>query len=69
MLAAKQRIPEDLTRVNLDEEWEIQYWCARFKIGPDELRTCVLKAGPHVDDVQRHLKQAARAAFDKTGED
>jgi hypothetical protein len=69
MLVEKQRMPEDLTRVNLDEEWEIRYWCARFQLGPDELRASVLTVGPHVDDVQRHLKQAARAGFDKTGED
>jgi hypothetical protein len=69
MLVPKTRTPNDLQRVNLDEEWEIDYWCAHFKCGPDELRASVLAVGPHVDDVDRQLKAAARVAFKKMGED
>jgi hypothetical protein len=63
------KTPADLTRVNLEDAMEVRYWCARFNIGPDELRTCVLAVGPHVDDVEQRLKAAARSAFEKTGED
>jgi hypothetical protein len=69
MMADKGRIPSDLTRVGLNEEWEVRYWCARFGVGVDELRVCVTEVGPHVDDVERRLKEAARKAFEKMGED
>jgi hypothetical protein len=69
MLVDKQRAPADLTRVNLEDETEVRYWCAYLSIGPEELRACVLAVGPHVDDVKQRLKAAARAAFEKTGED
>ena len=69
MLVDKDRIPSDITRVNLDEDWEIRYWCARFSVGLDELQACVLEVGPKVDDVEQRLKSAARAAFEKAGED
>jgi hypothetical protein len=68
MLVDKERIPSDLSQVGLTEEWEIRYWCARFSVGPNELRACVTEVGPRVDDVERRLKDAARKAFDKTGE-
>ena len=63
------KAPADLSRVNLDDALEVRYWCARLNVGPEELRACVLAVGPHVDDVQQRLKQAARVAFEKTGED
>jgi hypothetical protein len=63
------KAPTDLSRVNLDDDLEVHYWCARLKVAPEELHACVLAVGPHVDDVQRRLKEAARVAFEKTGED
>ena len=65
----KECVPADLTRVNLAREWEVSYWCARFDVGPDELRACVTEVGPRVDDVERRLRNAARKSFDKMGED
>jgi hypothetical protein len=59
----------DLRHVNLDDPLEVRYWCARLKVGEEVLRACVLAVGPHLDDVARRLKEAARVAFDKTGED
>jgi hypothetical protein len=63
------RAPEDLTRVGLENDWEIQYWCARFDIGAEQLRACVAEVGPRVEDVESRLRQAGRAAFKNTGED
>jgi hypothetical protein len=69
MLVDKERIPADLTQVNLSEDREVRYWCARFSIGADELQACVMEVGPRVDDVERRLKAAGHKAFDKMGED
>ena len=63
------RHPHDLTRVGLEEEWEVRYWCARFGVGEDQLRACVLEVGPQADDVEARLSEAGRAAFQKMGED
>lgn len=63
------RAPQDLTRVGLNEEWEVEYWCTRFQTTGDELRACVARVGPSVQDIERDLKRAAKAAFTNTGED
>ena len=65
----EQRTPTDLTRVNLEEDWEVQYWCERFATTEAQLRACVLKAGPHVADIEQRLKKAQKEALKNTGED
>ena len=70
MLASKaERVPDDLTRVGLDEEWEVRFWCARFTVTPDELRACVLEVGPRTQDIEEQLRKARRESFSKGGED
>ena len=64
-----ERIPEDLSRIGLDDEWEVHFWCARFSVTPDELRACVLEVGPRTQDVEARLRQAARESFAMGGED
>jgi hypothetical protein len=63
------RAPRDLTRVGVEEDWEVRYWCARFSVSAEELRACVLEVGPRTEDVERRLKEAGRKAFSNTGED
>ncbi len=63
------RAPHDLTRVGLEEDWEVQYWCARFETDAEALRACVVRVGPRVEDVEAELHSAARQAFKNTGED
>ena len=70
MLANKvERAPTDLNRVGLDEEWELSFWCARFSVTPNELRACVLEAGPRTADVEKRLREAGHTAFRMGGED
>ncbi|MGZ8266552.1 MAG: DUF3606 domain-containing protein [Burkholderiales bacterium] len=63
------RTPEDTTRINLESDWEIHYWCARYSVGEDELRACVLQVGTQADDLERHLEKARKQVFQHTGED
>jgi len=63
------RAPHDLTQVGLNEDWEVRYWCQRFDASEQELRACVIKAGPRLEDVERALGRAAKKAFKNTGED
>ncbi|MGZ5092296.1 MAG: DUF3606 domain-containing protein [Burkholderiales bacterium] len=69
LIDKNDRAPHDLTRVGLDEEWQVRYWCTRFGVGADELRACVLQVGPVVENVEKQLKEAGRQAFQKMGED
>ena len=64
-----QRTPTDLTRVNMKEEWEAQYWCTRFNATTEEITACIAKFGPRVEDVEKKLQEAKKQMFKKTGED
>jgi hypothetical protein len=64
------RKPHDMTRVGLDEQWEVQYWCSHFNVDEAGLRACVLQVGSHVDDVTQHLtRDDVKAMMKNTGED
>jgi len=49
--------PEDRTRVNLSQDYEIRYWTKRFGCTADELRAAVKSAGPMAADVERALQK------------
>jgi hypothetical protein len=61
--------PEDATRIGLDTEWEVSFWCAHFSVTPVELRMCVEQVGPRTEDVEARLRDAARQSFRMGGED
>jgi len=69
MLVDKERTPADLTRVNLAEEWEVQYWCTRFGCTEVALRRVVDGTSAAAADVERKLKEAGKKVFKNTGED
>ena len=70
MLVDKQlRTPNDTTRVNLDEDWEVEYWCERFDVNEGTLRACIASVGPSADDIQRKLGRAYKESFKNDGED
>jgi hypothetical protein len=69
MLVDKDRTPTDTTRIDLDEDWEVRWWCDRFSCTEVELRNAVRKVGPSTEDVELELKKAAKQAFKNTGED
>jgi hypothetical protein len=63
------RTPQDTSRIGLEEEWEVRYWCERFSIGEDDLRACVAEVGPRTEDIERKLNIAAKKSFWNDGED
>ena len=69
MLVDKDRTPTDTTRVELEEDWEVRWWCDRFGCTEVELRNAVRTAGPSTPDVEVELRKAAKQAFKNTGED
>jgi hypothetical protein len=51
----KQRGPQDRSRVNVEQDYELKYWSEKFKVSPDELRKAVQQVGPSADAVAHHL--------------
>ena len=64
-----QRTPQDLARIGLEEEWEVRYWCNRYSLTDQELRSCVIEAGPRTVDVEAKLRAMGKKIFSNTGED
>jgi hypothetical protein len=39
------RVPRDAKRVNVDDPYEVNYWCEQFGCSEAQLRAAVAKAG------------------------
>jgi hypothetical protein len=49
------RGPQDRSRINLHEKWEVQYWTKELGVTQEELERAVKQAGNSVDAVRQHL--------------
>lgn len=45
----------DRDRINLQEDYEVQYWTKTLGVSSEELRKAVEAVGPTADAVRRHL--------------
>lgn len=52
----------DLTKININEAIEFQYWCIRFDCSTDELWDAVSTVGTQVDDVAEYLDKPELAS-------
>ena len=50
-----KKIPQDANRINLNQSWEVEYWCSELNCTEDELREAVEKVGDSVDAVREYL--------------
>lgn len=50
------RGPQDRSRVNVNEPWEVRYWCGQFGCTEEQLRQAVGKVGVMRDNVERELR-------------
>ena len=50
------RGPQDRSRVNLSESYEVQYWTQKFGVSEEQLRSAVERAGSSADAVEKALK-------------
>jgi hypothetical protein len=55
----QDRGPQDRSRINVHEEWELRYWTKELGLSADELRQAVAAAGPSVKAVREHLGKPA----------
>lgn len=51
----KDRGPQDRSRINVNESWELQYWTKELGVSEEQLRTAVKTAGTSAEAVRRHL--------------
>lgn len=45
----------DRIRINVHEQYEVDYWTRKWNVSPAQLRAAVSAVGPMVKDVARHL--------------
>jgi Protein of unknown function (DUF3606) len=50
-----KRKPQDSSKVNVNEAWEVQYWCKKFGVTEAQLRAAVRAVGVSSSAVQRYL--------------
>jgi hypothetical protein len=54
-----QRGPQDRSRININEDYELQYWSQKFGVTDEELVSAVDAVGPMVNDVAQRLGKSA----------
>jgi hypothetical protein len=52
----KRKTP-DRTRIDLDQEYEVQYWAAELGVTPEELEDMVRRVGTLASDVRKALRR------------
>jgi hypothetical protein len=53
----QNRGPQDRTRVNTEQDYEVRYWTQELGVTEAELRAAVQRVGSSADKVREHLKQ------------
>jgi len=51
----RRRGPQDRSRINMGEDYEVEYWTKTFGISKDRLAEIVKKVGDSVQAVRREL--------------
>lgn len=51
----KRKAPEDPTKINVNQAWELDYWANKFGVTTQRLIAAVKAVGPMVSDVKRYL--------------
>lgn len=47
---------QDRTRINVNEDYEVQYWTKKFGVTAEQLKAAVKDAGTNAAAVEAHLK-------------
>ncbi|TPG04109.1 DUF3606 domain-containing protein [Rhodanobacter glycinis] len=50
-----KRRPQDATKVNIHEAWEVRYWCKEFGCTETQLNAAVRVVGVSSAAIRRHL--------------
>ena len=52
-----QKAPQDASRINVHEKYEVEYWTKKFGVTADQLRDAVAKVGVSAAAVERELRR------------
>lgn len=47
--------PQDATKVNVNESWELEYWSKKFGVTKDQLKNAVKAVGVSAAAVKKYL--------------
>ncbi len=53
----KNRGLQDRARINVSQDYEIQYWTKELGVTAEQLRQAVQRVGSSADKVREHLRQ------------
>lgn len=56
------RGPRDRSRINVDEDYEVQYWSRALGVTPEKLVAVVRAVGPGVEAVRANLASGSAAS-------
>jgi len=51
--------PQDSSRINTNEQYELEYWAKKFGVTPERVRQAVEKVGNSAQAVEREIKRVA----------
>ncbi len=54
----QDRGPQDRSRINVHEEWEVRHWTEALGVSKEALEAAVKAVGPGADAVRDHLKRS-----------
>ena len=52
-----RRKPEDSTKININQDWEVRYWCKSIEVSETVLRKALEVVDPMVADVKAWHKK------------
>lgn len=51
----RKKRPQDVTKVNVNETWELEYWSKKFGVTKERLKEAVKAVGTSAAEVQKYL--------------
>ena len=49
--------PQDASKVNVHEQYEVEYWTRKFGVTPDQLKAAVSRVGTSAAKVEQDLNR------------
>jgi hypothetical protein len=49
------RQPQDPTKINTHEEWELEYWSKKWSVSKDQIKQAVKAVGNSTEKVRHYL--------------
>ena len=54
------RGPQDRSRINTEQDYEVRYWTQELGVSEQQLREAVQRVGSSADKVREHQRQGGR---------